>query len=416
MQKIKTVCKLLLSLVVVCLLMGCWDRAEIESRAYVIGLGLDESKQSGKIKVTMLIANPEVGSMQGGGGSTEKPREIITFDANDLITAKGTANSIISRDISYELLKITLVSEKFAKNPNFIPSIYNVVKDKEIRMDSYIAVCKENAYEYFLKNKPKMETRPHKYFQFMIEHGIDNGLIPDSTLLRFFETIERGNDLFSVMYTTTKRQKSPSIKGEDEYIAGNLNATGELDDTQFIGSAVFKNGVMVKKLTGQETRVVNILDDTTNMSDILVNFSDPFSDKPQQIAARVTKTANNKVEMNLKGERPKITITVPLQFEILSNPSMVNFTKSKKNREILKRHITNHMTEMQEEFFKKAQTELKGVPYPLSIYARKYFGTIQEFEKFNWSKSFVRADIIINPKVKIIDFGKATKRPERKED
>ena len=53
----------------------------------------------------MLIANPEVGSMQGGGGSTEKPREIITFDANDFITAKGTANAVISRDISYDLLK-----------------------------------------------------------------------------------------------------------------------------------------------------------------------------------------------------------------------------------------------------------------------------------------------------------------------
>ena len=43
----------------------------------------------------MLIANPEVGSMQGGGGSTEKPREIISFDANDFTTAKGTANVVV---------------------------------------------------------------------------------------------------------------------------------------------------------------------------------------------------------------------------------------------------------------------------------------------------------------------------------
>ncbi len=62
-----------------------------------------------------------------------------------------------------------------------------------------------------------METRPHKYFQFMIDHGIDNGFIPDSTLFRFFKTMERGSDLFLAMYTTAEREKNPSIKGEDEY-------------------------------------------------------------------------------------------------------------------------------------------------------------------------------------------------------
>ncbi len=379
-------------------------------------MGLDRSKQEGKIKVTMLIANPEVGSMQGGGGSTEKPREIITFDANDFITAKGTANSIISRDISYELLKVTIVSEKFAKDPLFLPTIYDTLKDKEIRMDSYLAVSKEKAYKYFLQNRPKMETRPHKYFQFMINHGIDNGLIPDSTLFRFFKTIDRETDLSLVMYTTAQRQKNPPIKGEDEFIAGQLNASGEIDDTQFIGSAVFKDGVMIDKLTGQETRIVNILDDTTNIKDILVNFSNPFSDKPKQIAARILKTENNKVKMNLKGAKPKITVTVPLRYEIISNPSMVNYAKSKKNRQILHEHIANHLKTMNEKFFKKTQTELKGVPYPLSLHARKYFGTIGEYKKFNWSKSYLEADIIIKPDIKIIDFGKQDKLPKKMGD
>ena len=110
-----------------------------------------------------------------------------------------------------------------------------------------------------------METRPHKYFQFMIDHGIENGLIPDSTLFRFFKTTDRGTDLFLAMYTTAEKEKNPPIKREDEYLAGQVNATGEIDDTQFIGSAVFKNGVMIGKLNGQETRIVNILDDTTNI-------------------------------------------------------------------------------------------------------------------------------------------------------
>src|SRR3954454_10639802 len=142
---------------------------------------------------------------------------------------------------------------RICKRPHFFPTIDDTFKDKEIRMNTYLAVSKEKTYKYFENNRPKMETRPHKYFQFMIGHGIDNGFIPDSTLFRFFKTIERGTDLFLAMYTTAEREKTPPIKDEDEYMPGQINATGELDDTQFIGSAVFKNGVMIDKLRGEET-------------------------------------------------------------------------------------------------------------------------------------------------------------------
>lgn len=412
MQKTKTVCRMLLLLVMVCLVTGCWDREELEDKSYVIGLGLDLSKQDGKIKVTMLLANPEVGSIQGGGGSTEKPREIISFDANDFIAAKATANSIISRNISYELLRIFVVSEEFASDSNFHVTFSEVLKDKEIRLNSYLAVSSEKANEYFLNNRPKMETRPHKYFQFMVNHGIDNGLIPDSTLFRYFLTADRGTDLFLAMYTTAKREKNPEIKMEDDYLAGELNATGELDNTQFIGSAVFKSGVMISKLTGQETRTVNILDDTTNIKDILVNIPDPFSAEPKQFAARILKTENNKVRMNLKGVTPRISITIPLKLEIMTNPSDTNYLDEKK-RQILKKQIANHIEEVMEKLFKKTQTKLKGVPYPLSLYARKYFATLQEYQKFNWAKSYLRADIDVKAEIEIVDFGNQTKSAKK---
>ena len=130
------------------------------------------------------------------------------------------------------------------------------------------------------------------------------------------------------------------LKKEDEYLAGQLNATGEIDPTQFIGSAVFKNGVMIGTLNGQETRIVNIFDDTTEIKEYIM-INDPFSDK-QKIAVRIMKTENNKVKMNVKGDKPKIDITLPLKFEIMSNPSMTNM-KDKKNQDIIKEQIINHI-------------------------------------------------------------------------
>ncbi|WP_338451229.1 Ger(x)C family spore germination protein [Niallia oryzisoli] len=416
MQKIIKVCKLFVFMVIICSMTGCWDREELEENAYVIGLGLDRSKYDGKIKVTMLIANPEVGSLQGGGGSTEKPREIISFDANDFIAAKATANSVISRDISYELLKVIIVSEDFAKDQDFVPVIFDTLKDKEIRTDTYLAVCKEKAFEYFKKNKPRMETRPHKYFQFMIKHGIDNGLIPDSTLFRYYSAMDRGTDLFIAMYTTTEREKNPKFKEEDQYTAGQLNVSGDLDNTQFTGSAVFKNGVMIDKLNGLETRIVNILDDTTDIKDIIVDMPDPFSDNTKQMAARIMKTKNNKIKMNVRGDKSKIDITVPLNVVIMSNPSLVNYAQEPKKQQVLKEHIAKNTKSIFEELIKKTQTELKGSPYPLSVYARKYFKTYQEFQQYNWKKSYPKAELTVKPDIKIIDLGAQKKVLNKKED
>ncbi|MEH7115922.1 Ger(x)C family spore germination protein [Neobacillus vireti] len=412
MRKIETVYKGLLFLIVTCFLTGCWDREELEDRSYVIGLGIDTSEHKGKIKVTMLLSNPEVGSMQGGGGSNEEPREVISFDVNDFIAAKGTANAIVSRDITYEFLKIIIVSEEFAKNKKFVSIISDTEKDKEIRMNTYLAVSREKASDFFVENKPQMETRPHKYLQYMVDHGVQNGLIPDSTLFRYFKTLERGTDLYLAMYTTAKRDRNPKVKSEDEYIAGQVNASGELDDTQFFGSAVFKNGVMTSKITGQETRIVNILDDTTNIKDILIDIPDPFSNNQRQLAARIMKVENNKVKMNLKTAKPQISITIPLKVEIMTNPSMVSY-ESKKNRQILKKQIISYLKEVNEKLLRKSQKKLKGVPYPLSIYARSHFLTVKEFEKFNWGKSFLIADIIVKPEVEIIDYGKQTRKPVR---
>ncbi|WP_338470598.1 Ger(x)C family spore germination protein [Niallia sp. XMNu-256] len=417
MLKRKLVCKMILLLLLTGSLTGCWDREELEDRAYVIGLGIDPSKEKGKIKITMLFANPEVGTMQGGGGSIEEPREIITFDALDFVTAKGTANAIISRDVSYDLLKVIVVSEEFAKDPRFIPTMFDARRDKEIRMDSYLAVSKEKAYKYFVKNKPKMETRPHKYFQFMINHGIENGMIPDSTLFRFFTTIDRDADLFLAMYTSAERKKNAPISGEDDFTAGELNATGELDETQFIGSAVFRNGKMVHTLTGLETRVVNILDDTTEIKDILTNLPDPFSNKLDELMAiRIIKRENNKIKMNPQASKLKIDITVPLQFEVMTNPSMVNLAKSDKNQKILKEKIEKHIIETFERFLHKTQAELKGSPYPLSIHARKDFTTMQEFDEFNWKKKYPDADISVNLDLRVIDYNAQNKKPTFMED
>jgi spore germination protein KC len=405
MHQIITISKVIFILSVLSILSGCWDRNEVEERAYVIALGLDKSKTTDKLEVSFLIENPEVGSTLAGINTQEPSQQLITVQANDFITAKTTANSIISRDITYDLLQIIIVSEELAKDKDFIRWMYDALKDREVRRETYLAVSKEKTSTFFNNNDPKLETRPHKYYQFMINHGIDTGIIPDSDIHRFFKRTENGDSLFLAMYITTETAKNPPIKNEDDYLAGQVKIKGTVDKTQFLGSAVFKDGIMIGHLDGQETRITNILDDTTQMENLLATFPDPFSDK-QRISARVIKEQNNTIKVNLKGKKPKVLIEVPLLVDVLSDPALVDNAKATNMRKSLEKHIENNINKLYKEYINKTQTELKGATFPISLEVRKKFQTIQEYEKYNWAERYSDAEIDVKASIKIKEFGK----------
>ena len=112
--------KVIILIAILLSLSGCWDQKELDEKAYVIGIGLDKHKAEGKVEVTYLIANPEVGSQQAAGGANEPPQEIVTLVADDFISSRNTANTVVAKEISYDLLQVIIVSEELAEDPDFI--------------------------------------------------------------------------------------------------------------------------------------------------------------------------------------------------------------------------------------------------------------------------------------------------------
>ncbi|WLR55794.1 hypothetical protein LC048_01945 [Mesobacillus subterraneus] len=163
--------KILMLLIITWSLSGCFDQKELDEKAYVIGIGLDQHKAEGKVKVTYLMANPEVGSQQTSGGANEPPQEIVTLIADDFISSRNTANTVVAKEISYDLLQVIIVSEELAKDPDFIRLIYSATKDREIKRSTQLIVSRENASEFINNNKSNIETRPHKFLELMIERG-----------------------------------------------------------------------------------------------------------------------------------------------------------------------------------------------------------------------------------------------------
>lgn len=96
--------KLFFPMLIIMLLSGCWDFKEIDKQDYVVALGFDKAEVEG-IKVNFLITNPEVGSVQMGGQTSEPPTEIISVETKELITPESLATTIIAREISFDMIE-----------------------------------------------------------------------------------------------------------------------------------------------------------------------------------------------------------------------------------------------------------------------------------------------------------------------
>jgi spore germination protein KC len=390
-------------------LSGCWDQVELEEQAYIIAIGLDKSEE-GKVKITFVNANPEVGTTQGGSVD-EPPTEIVSFVANDFVSARDTANAIIAKQLTFHHAKVLVVSEELAKTDDFLKMVYATLRETQLRREMNILVSKEKASDFLRNNKPLMESRQHKYFQFMINRAVETGLSPHSDVHRFMQITEGDADLYLAMYVTAVQNEDDNkMANEDEYYAGQIEKEGG-NPTEVIGAAVFKEGKMIGRLTGEETRMSLLFDKSSKVETMLATYPDPLHEN-SRITARVIKKADTEIEMETNKPRPTIKVTVPISLELLAIPSLEEYIMDKDKQLLLEKSIERGLEKKARELVKKTQEEFKRQPFYWSLSVRSAFLTNKDYKKFDFAKKYPDMDIDINFHVDITEFGQQIRTPE----
>lgn len=400
--------KIFLIISITLILSGCWDKIEIEEFAYVAVIGLDEGNY-GKVKVTFLITNPQIGS------STkiqvdEPPNDVITFLSEDLISSRDLASTSVARRLTFSHANTIVVSEKLAKSSKFFPMIEATQRDRDIRRELNLIICKENAYEFIRNNTPPFDIRASKYYEFITSRWEDVGFVPLSNLHKLSQRTIDNLGLFLVTYATTTEDDSKTNFGsEGEFIAGQIDKMDK-NPMQMMGSAIFKEGKMIGKLTGDETRLSLMLRPKVITNNLLATFPDPLAEG-EKISARVIRK-KNKIDIKITDEYPIIHVTVPIKLSIISIPSEIDYVENKENQEILNTSIKKRMEDITVKLVKKTQEEFKKEPFLWSQVARKKFWLYEDFKKYNWAGKYKDAKITVKYDVRIEDFGKHTKPPK----
>ncbi|MDY0396213.1 hypothetical protein RWE15_19975 [Virgibacillus halophilus] len=193
------------------------------------------------------------------------------------------------------------MSETFAKDKRFIRWMYDGSRDPDIRRDIRLVVSHEPVIDFFENNRPRLESRPHKYFEFMLKRGTETATIPNSLLNHYFRITEADADAFLAIYSTTIRSGQKENKHQEEgyFTADQFRYRGETNAAVFAGSAIFKRGRMIGKLTAEETRIAIELSNIAKASDVLTTFPDPLNGH-YKVGVRLRKNESNSIQMNLE--------------------------------------------------------------------------------------------------------------------
>jgi len=389
--------------IVLLTLTGCWDRDEIEEEAFVVAIGLDESESGNGLLVTYQIANPQAG-IPNTGGRKEKSSIITTFNVPNFLTARDLANAYIARKINFSHAKTIVMSEALAKKKEGYKYLTAGLRDSGIRRDIKLIVSREKASEFIHNNNPMLETRPHKFFDLIAGRWKETGLVPFSNMMKFIQKFEKKEDGFLAIYASTNEYKENKEGNEDDYLPGQINRQGGANPAELIGSAVFKDGMMIGTLTGEETRLAMILRQRSETKYMGSTYRDPVNPE-YRVAARLNKHLTTNVKMHTKQDPLVIDVHIPLHLEIHGIPSGVNYVTNMENQELLRKAIKTDLEEQFNSLIKKSQEDYGVNLFNWSHVARKKFLNLPEYKAFNLSEKYPEARINVNVEVIFTGFG-----------
>ncbi|MFZ5753253.1 MAG: Ger(x)C family spore germination protein [Bacillota bacterium] len=231
--------KILVLLLIILIIGGCWNRRELNTLAIVSGLALDKAEEPGKIRITAQIIKPgemkvpQAGGGSGGGGDGQKPYWNVSATGDTIFDTIRAITHQSSRKLFFPHNEIVIFSQDVAKE-GVQEYLDFLDRDPEPRRLIWILVTKGTASE-ILETKAELEKVPAISISHLIEA---RAATSEASAVKMHEFLTR------LMSKTT----AP--------VASLIEVSGQGKEKTAIltGTAVFKRDKLVGYLDKTETR------------------------------------------------------------------------------------------------------------------------------------------------------------------
>lgn len=332
---IKRWCLFLVVLLIhITILSGCWSKKELTDLAFVIAVGLDKT-EDGKYVETFQVVNPGnvAGATQRGGGSGGIPVTLYTATGDNLVEASRIGSKKISRRVYYAHTNLVVIGEKLAKEG--IMDVFDAIeRNPQFRTTATVIVAREQTAEELLS----------------VLTPIDK--IPASQIIKTLQTTEKiwgeNLDVHAGEIIETLSLAGKEVVMSSFRLEGNKKTGKQQKNVQSIEPyaklradelAVFKKGELIGWISGEDARGVLWVLNKIRQTALSVDWEQ----KKEAVVYKVMR-AKTKVIAQMNKGTPVISVFIEAEGDVgetlvpldLTNPTQIAKLEKKIQKEIQK--------------------------------------------------------------------------------
>ncbi|WP_373232710.1 Ger(x)C family spore germination protein [Cohnella sp.] len=380
---------LCISLSALFVLTGCWDRAELPEKGFVMGVALDLVK-GGKIALNTQVYRPTQGVMTGA-----KPPETtymnITTENNTVSRAIRDIPINLGRKTQWSHIRIIIIGEKLARERKILDLLDIFYRDHEPRLTVPVMIGKGKAAQY-LKIKPLIEnTTSQQLAQSGKSTASNSGKTIFANLLQLGLQLksEVGNALVPYVYFT---DDPPTV-------------------TNVAGAAMIKKGKLVGRMDPRQAEDLQMLkgEYKSGMHDIPCPKSSPKSPKFESVEVLNFQSKMKPSILSENSLKARISIKMEVALVELTCSKIMTVEDEKKFTKNVEETIKERLEGMTDWLKHKKfdALELGNKVYKENPHLWKQW-------KKDWDNRFARTPFDIDVKVRIINSGTVIPKPALK--
>ncbi|MNO41807.1 Spore germination protein A3 precursor [compost metagenome] len=378
MRAVPRLLSVLLCMVLLPCLSGCWNYTEVDDMAIVAGVAIDRDKANGKIQLTAEMVDIKGGLDQNHAGS-----KTLSLTGNTIFDIVRNMISITGKKLFWSHAKSIIFSEDVARG-GLIKTIDWYSRDTETRSDVFIFVSSEPTAREVLNLKST--TEPIISFE-LAQMMRDEKFTSSAPTVEIWDFIDK-------LETSGKHALAPLIQVHEQ--------NGQKNE-RVVGCAIFSKDKMIGKLNGKETKNVLFAKDDIKGGVLAVNDQKGVPTYSLEILSNRTKVKPKLVDGALTLQVKTITHTN--LDEVMTSESF----SGNENVSAIEERAGKALQEEILSVIRKVQQE-----YHADVFG--YGEIIHEHQPGNWAKlrdnwdnEFAKMDITVNSKV-IIESSAKTSR------
>ncbi|MEC0227632.1 Ger(x)C family spore germination protein [Paenibacillus alba] len=385
MKSYKMPIVVLLVLISLLVLPGCWDKREIEQLGMIAGISLDQAEDpaNSRIKVTQQFVNTTIGTKD----QVVKGYYNLTDEGTNLFEIIRKTSTRTDRSPYYTHLKVIILSDKITSSAQLLDLMNFFQRDHEMRRSVRV---------YFSKG-------PASGF---LEKKMENNEIPAFNI--FYRSRNHYKTL-AMARQITLGEMSVNLSSDNSFLVQEIDLT---DGYKMHGAAVIsgKKKRLIGWLDKDEVSGVNwILGTRHGSQGGVLKVVDNKTKKEIIYEVNNTKT---KIKPKVEGERISFLVSIESEGRLgedwTSNDAFEEDYIKKVDKQVAeeaKRLVEHSIAKIKDKY----KADVAGFGEQLRIHNYRKWKQVKE----NWDEAFSEADIDVEVKVHIREFGsKGRKTPK----